>query len=144
MKNMLLALILTTTAAQAGPPEKWAENPGPHVIKFTQFSCQNVAIYDGLVLKITNNSNPLDRQEGWDRFRARTNLDDPANAGALCLTLKKGTKVMVEKRYGTYECVRFKGMPIAARPYDDTCFWAKSVSSNPNIMVPGVDLYWVE
>ncbi|WP_238273347.1 hypothetical protein, partial [Methylobacterium cerastii] len=59
---MLAALILTTAAAQAAPPEKWAENPGPHIIKNTQPSCQNISVHDDLAGKILLAKTPLQRQ----------------------------------------------------------------------------------
>ncbi|TXN08926.1 hypothetical protein FV222_00195 [Methylobacterium sp. WL103] len=138
---MLTALILTTVAAQAAPPEKWAENPGPHTIKSTQPSCQNVAVFDDLQIKLTLANTPGRKAEARALYESHTDPNDPRNGGSLCIPLKKGTVVKVEKRYGRYECVRFKGMPIANKPWEDDCFWAIGVSSYANITVPGVDIY---
>lgn len=82
MKNLLLALILTTTAAQAGPPDQWVENPGPHVIKATQPSCQNVSDYDDLSGKILLANTELRRREARALYESLTDPNNPANGCA--------------------------------------------------------------
>ncbi|MCJ2038822.1 hypothetical protein MKK55_07615 [Methylobacterium sp. J-059] len=140
---MLAALILTTVAAQAAPPEKWAENPGPHTIKRTQPSCQNISTHDELAGKILLAKTPLQKAEARAYYQAHTDPNDPRNGGNLCIPLKKGTVVMVEKRIGRFECVRFKGMPIAIKPWEDKCFYAERVSSYADVTVHP-DFYWLE
>lgn len=43
----------------------------------------------------------------------------PATAGRCCTIIPKRTKVVVGKRTGSYDCVRYKGQPPAH--YERTC-----------------------
>lgn len=139
MKHHALAFsfLLLATAAHAE-----TEAPGPYTVKQDLPGCQSVADFDRIRLKITNHKHPEDQEEGRRAFRELAEGPTiPATAGRRCVIIPKGTKVMVEKRTGPYDCVRYKGQPPAH--YDRTCIYTKSVTTAP-LSGPAqtADWYW--
>jgi hypothetical protein len=133
---LILASLLLATAAHAGDDE----NLGPHTVQRDQPACMNVADWDRIQLYLLSKDNP----EEWARGpRALAELHDPTNSkvggGRVCVTIPKGTKVMVQKRLGTYECVRYWGQP--PRHYEKTCIWTNRVTKGV-LPMPAVDFYW--
>lgn len=134
---LILASLILATAAHAG---ELAEKPGPFTVKRDQAACMNLADWDRIQLYANDRNNPLERARAP---RALAELSDPTNpkvgGGRVCTTIPKGTKVLVEKRIGRYECVRYEGQP--PRHYEKTCIWTHAVTEGPGPM-PAVDFYW--
>lgn len=137
---MLFALTTLLIASTAYAED--AENPGPHVVARTQPACQNLADYDQLQLYIRDKKNPLERARAKPYYESLTDPDNPRNGGRLCLMLQKGTTVRVEKRFGLWECVRFKGAPVARLKWEDKCFWATQISDYAKLDTSHIQNWW--
>lgn len=139
MKHHALAFsfLLLATAAHAE-----TEAPGPFTVKQDLPGCQGVADFDRIMLMVLDKKNHLERERGKRAFAELA--EGPtvkATEGRRCVTIPKGTKVMVEKRTGPYDCVRYKGQPPAH--YERTCIYTNNVTTVP-ISGPAqtADWYW--
>lgn len=137
----LHALILSSLLL-ATPAHAETEAPGPYTVKPDIPGCQSVADMDRIMLMLNKLMNPLERERGKRAFAELA--EGPtvrATEGRRCVTIPKGTKVVVEKRTGIYDCVRYKGQPPAY--YDRACNYTRSVTTAP-LFGPAqtADWYW--
>lgn len=112
MKHALALLALIPMAVQAAPEP----NPGPFTVGKTSIGCQSVTDkWDLETYRVTNQPNNL--------RKLLENRSNPAfiGDGRHCTTIRAGTVVMVQKRYGSWDCV----MPKSGA---DRCYYVDNVT----------------